>query len=211
MANTGWIDISVPLRDDMVHWTGDPAVQVVRVSDVERGDSHTLSKISMGSHTGTHVDAPLHFIKKGIGIDEMPLNSLVGRARVLEIKDSESIKLSELTDHGIRRGERILFKTRNSELWQSGRFEPDFVFLTNEAAEFLAQRHVRVVGVDYLSVGEYRHGGYPHKILLGAGTWILEGLDLSQIGSGSYYMVCLPLRLEHGDGAPARAIIRPLK
>jgi arylformamidase len=211
MVKKGWIDISVPLHDDMVHWTGDPPVQVVRVSDVERGDSHTLSKISMGSHTGTHIDAPLHFIKKGMAIDEAPLSSLVGRARVLEIKDTESIKLAELTNYGIRQGERILFKTGNSKLWQSERFVEEFVFISDEAAEFLAHRHIKVVGIDYLSVGGYKHGGFPHKVLLGAGTWIIEGLNLSQVEPGYYYLVCLPLRIEHGDGAPARAIIRPIQ
>jgi arylformamidase len=204
----GWIDISVSLRDGMVNWPGDPPVRINRILDVERGDSHTLSAISMGSHSGTHIDAPLHFIKSGKGISDMPVDVAVGRARVLEIEDAVSMKPAELVPFGIRRGERILFKTRNSELWRSDRFVEDFVFLTDEAADFLAARRVKVVGVDYLSVGAFKGGGHAHRALLGAGVWIIEGLDLSQVSPGGYDLICLPLKLDRGDGAPARAIVR---
>jgi arylformamidase len=111
-----WIDITVPLRHAMIHWPDNPLVNIERVRDLDRGDSHTISQISMGSHTGTHMDAPAHFICKGIGIDKMPLDATVGRARVIEIQDTESIKPEELSGHHIRRGERILFKTRNSSI-----------------------------------------------------------------------------------------------
>ncbi|MFC1979914.1 cyclase family protein [Chloroflexota bacterium] len=113
-TSSQWIDISVPLRNAMVYWPGDPPVQINHTLDTEQGDSHTLSEISMGSHTGTHMDAPLHFIKHGIGIDKMPLDVTIGRARVIEIKDAESVKPEELARHHIQRGERILFKTKNS-------------------------------------------------------------------------------------------------
>lgn len=207
----GWIDISVSLRDGMVHWPGDPPVNIRRVSDVARGDSHTLSQISMGSHTGTHIDAPLHFIKGGRPVSRMPFAAAIGRVRIIEIKDNESIKLTEIEPHGIRRGERIIFKTRNSVLWQNGRFFEDFVFMSNDAADYLAGRRVKLVGVDYLSVGSYKAGGgYPHRVLLGADIWLIEGLDLSRVTPGKYDLVCLPLKLENGDGAPARAVIRPV-
>lgn len=211
-STSGWIDITVPLQDGMVHWPSDPPVRIKRVLDIERGDSHTLSEISMGSHTGTHIDAPLHFIKGGMGIDQMPLDVAIGRARVLEIEDAESIKPAELAQYGIRQGERILFKTRNSaSLWQMDRFVKDFVFVSDEAADFLANRRVKVVGVDYLSVGAFQGGSYPHRVLLGAGIWIIEGLDLSQVESGKYDLICLPLKLDKGDGAPARAIVKPVR
>ena len=206
-----WIDISVPLHDGMVHWPNDPPVQIKRVLDIERGDTLSLSEISMGSHTGTHIDAPLHFIKRGMGIDQIPLSVLVGRARVLEIKDAKSINLAEVIRYGIRREERILFKTRNSALWQTDRFSEDFVFISDEVADFLASRRVKIVGIDYLSVGGFKHeGSYPHKVLLGAGVWIIEGLNLSQVGPGKFHFICLPLKIKQGDGAPARAIVRPV-
>jgi len=208
-----WIDISLPLRNAMVHWPGDPPIRINRAQDMANGDSHTLSQISMGSHTGTHIDAPLHFIRKGSSIDRMPLDAAIGRARVIEIQDSESIKPQELSGHGIRRGERLLFKTINSSrVWQTDTFIEDFVFISNEAARFLVRRGVSVIGIDYLSVGGFkRAGGEVHRTLLQAGIWIIEGLDLSLVRSGRYDLICLPLKLEQADGAPARAILRPVR
>ena len=207
-----WIDISVPLKDAMVHWPNNPAVTIRLFKDIELGDNSNVSMISMGAHSGTHVDAPIHFIKQGKGVDRMPLATMVGRARVIEIKDTGSIKPEELLQHHIHRGERILFKTQNSSrVWQASAFVEDFVFISDEAARFLADRGVMVVGIDYLSVGSFKHGGSQvHKILLGAGVWIIEGLNLSGVNPGSYELICLPLRLEQGDGAPARAILKPV-
>lgn len=216
MMTTGsspWIDISVPLHHAMVHWPGDPSVEITRTHDIERGDTANLSIISMGSHTGTHMDAPLHFIRQGTGIDRMPLETTVGRARVIEIHDSESIKPEELSRHRIRRGERLLFKTRNSSrVWQTNTFITDFVYISKEAAGFLAERQVRLVGIDYLSVGGYKRDGREiHQTLLESGIWIIEGLDLSHVREGKYDLICLPLKLDNGDGAPARAILRPAR
>ena len=212
-ASSPWLDISVPIRDAMVHWPGDPSVRVERVHSMERGDAANLSAISMGVHTGTHMDAPLHFIREGKGIDDIPLDVVVGRARVIEIYDTESIKPEELTRHRLRRGERILFKTPNSSrVWKTDAFVEDFVFISKEAASFLAERGVRVVGVDYLSVGEYHGEGQEiHRRLLSAGIWLIEGLDLSLVEPGRYYLICLPLRIDKGEGAPARAILRPIR
>jgi arylformamidase len=163
-----WIDISISLRNAMVHWPGDPSVSIKRIKDMEHGDTANLSEISMGAHSGTHVDAPIHFIQQGQGVDKMPLDTMVGRARVVEIKDTESIKPKELLQHRIRRGERI-------------------------------------------SVGSFKRGGsYVHRTLLSGGVWIIEGLNLSGVKQGKYDLICLPLKLGDGDGAPARAILRPL-
>jgi arylformamidase len=206
-----WIDISVPLGDGMVHWPNDPPISITRVKDIEHGATANLSVISMGTHSGTHVDAPIHFIREGKGIDHIPLDTLVGRARVIEIRDPESITSEELAIHDIRRGERILFKTTNSSaLWQKDEFVQDFVFISDSAADFLVNRGIRLVGVDYLSVGSFKHGGsYVHKTLLGGDIWIIEGLNLSSVTSGKYDLICLPLRIVGGDGAPARAILKP--
>ncbi|MDR9459092.1 MAG: cyclase family protein, partial [Dehalococcoidia bacterium] len=192
-----WIDISVPLRNAMVHWPGDPSVTIKRMKDIGNGDTANLSEISMGAHSGTHVDAPIHFIQQGQGVDKMPLDTMVGRARVIEILDTESIKPEELLQHRIRRGERILFKTPNSSsVWQTDDFIEDFVFISDDAAIFLAERGVRLIGVDYLSVGSFKRGGsYVHRTLLSGGVWIIEGLNLSGVKQGKYDLICLPLKL----------------
>ena len=206
----GWIDASVPLRSGMVRWPGNPPVEIERTLDMERGDVANVSNISLGSHTGTHMDAPLHFVRNGEGMDRMPLDATVGRARVIEIRDPVSVKPEELDSHGIGRGERILFKTRNSaRRWWTQDFMEDFVYVSEGAALYLAERGVRTVGVDYLSVGGFHEDGVEtHEALLGAGIWVIEGLDLSGVEPGEHELICLPLKVEDGDGAPARAILR---
>ncbi|MFC2035056.1 cyclase family protein [Chloroflexota bacterium] len=206
-----WIDISIPLRDAMVHWPGDSPISIKRVKDIDQGDAANLSVISMGVHSGTHVDAPIHFVKKGKDVDNIPLDTLVGSTRVIEIRDPESIKPEELTRHCIRGGERILFKTENSShVWQNDEFAEDFIFISDAAADFLVDLGVTLIGVDYLSVGSFKYGGsYVHKTLLSSGICIIEGLNLSNVTPGNYDLICLPLRIIGGDGAPARAIIRP--
>jgi arylformamidase len=210
LPTLGWIDVSVPLRSGMVRWPDNPPVHIERILDMERGDVSNVSTISMGSHTGTHVDSPIHFIRSGMGIDKMPLSATVGPARVIEIHDPELIKPEELRPHRIRRAERILFKTRNSErCWKTNDFVEDFVYLSTDAALFLITRQVQTIGVDYLSIGGYnKNGAEVHRALLEAGVWIIEGLDLSRVQSGAYELICLPLKIEQGDGAPARAILR---
>ena len=209
----GWIDVSVGLHSGMVHWPDNPPVRIERMLDIERGDVANVSKISMGSHTGTHMDAPLHFIGDGKGLDEMPFDATMGSARVVEIQDPESIKPDELRQHDLQKDERILFKTRNSVRgWPSDdAFDEDFVFISQAAARYLAECGVRTVGVDYLSVGGFREDGEEtHQALLGAGIWVIEGLDLSEIDPGEYELLCLPIKVVHSDGAPARAILRKL-
>ncbi len=210
LSGRQWIDVSVPLRSGMTRWPGDDGIKIEIMHDMERGDRNNLSSLSMGSHTGTHVDAPLHFIRQGTSIDSMPLDACVGRARIIEIRDRESIKPAELAPHRIRRGERILFKTHNSSwAWQTDKFAEDFVFISKEAASYLVERGVRLVGVDYLSVGRYRGGDQEvHQKLLGAGIWCIEGLDLSKVGPGNYDLICLALRVAGAESAPARAIVR---
>ena len=207
----GWIDVSILLRSGMVHWPDNPPVRIERMLDIERGDDANVSTISMGSHTGTHMDAPLHFVRGGKGLDAMPLDAAIGHARVIEVHDPESVKPDELRPHKIHGGERVLFKTQNSARhWQEDAFIEDFVYVSKEAARYLAAREVRTVGIDYLSVGGFvRDGVETHQALLEAGIWIIEGLDLSRVKPGEYELICLPLKIERSDGAPARAILRP--
>jgi arylformamidase len=207
-----WIDVTVPLRDGLVHWPGDPRFAIERVAEIERGDPATVSKLTMGVHTGTHMDAPAHYLRGGTTIDALPLDATVGPARVIAISDPESIKPAELRSLGVRRGERLLFRTRNSgRRWTQEAFIEDFVYLAADAARLLADRGVRCVGVDYLSVGGFhRDGRETHEALLAVGVWIIEGLDLSAVEPGRYELICLPLRIVGAEGAPARALLRPL-
>ena len=148
-----------------------------------------------------------------MGIDRMPLDATIGKARVIEIKDSESIKVAEIEPHDIQAGERILFKTQNSDrALKSDRFVEDFVHISTGAANYLAEKKVRTVGVDYLSVGGYEGNVVEvHHALLGSGIWAIEGLNLSQVEPGEYELICLPIKLKDGDGGLARAILRPIE
>jgi arylformamidase len=210
--SASWIDVSVPLRTGMVHWPDNPPVRIERAMDLEHGDAATVSSMAMGVHTGTHMDAPVHFQRGGAGIDQMPLEATLGLARVVEIQDPVSIKRAELEAAGLQPGERILFRTRNSErCWKTDDFVEDFVFISQEAARYLVERGVRTVGVDYLSVGGFREDAEAtHLALLQGGVWVIEGLNLSPVRAGTYELVCLPLRIAGGDGAPARAVLRPV-
>jgi arylformamidase len=212
LDDDGWIDVSVPLRSGMPHWPDNPAVRIERRLDIDRGDPANVSEMSLGSHTGTHMDAPLHFIADGKGLDEMELAATIGPARVIEIEDERAVGVTELEDKGIDAGQRVLFKTRNSAYaWESDAFVKDFVYISAEAARYLASARVRTVGIDYLSVGGYeRDGEETHRALLDAGIWVIEGLDLSPVAPGDYELVCLPLKVLKSDGAPARAVLRRL-
>jgi arylformamidase len=212
MMSSPWIDVSVTLRNGMVSWPGDPPARISQVSDLERGDPCTLSLLEMCAHTGTHMDAPAHFVRGGMGIDDMPLDATIGSGRVIPIRDRTSIKPDELVQHHIRRGERVLFKTCNSDhCWETDNFAEDFVYLSATAAQYLVERQVRLVGVDYLSVGGFRADEVEtHQTLLKAGIWIIEGLNLKRVPPGRVQLVCLPLKIAGGDGAPARALVRPM-
>jgi arylformamidase len=205
-----WVDISVTIKPGMVRWPGDPEIRKEPFRAMERGDVCNVSSLAFGSHTGTHMDAPLHFIRNGRTLDKMPLDATIGPCRVIEIKDRESVKVEEIADRRIKRGERILFKTRNSgRCWKTDIFDEDFVYISREAAEFLAEKRIRTVGIDYLSVGGFRKDGVEtHHALLGAGIWIIEGLNLSKIKPGKYELNCLPIKILGSDGAPARALLR---
>ncbi|MDY7018062.1 MAG: cyclase family protein [Nitrospirota bacterium] len=211
-ADAKWLDISVALHDGMVHWPSDPAVKITLMQAITDGYCANLTKLDMSAHTGTHMDAPRHYMERGISMEQMPLSAGMGAARVIAIEDPHEIGLSELMRHAPQAGERLLLKTRNSDHdWESVNFMPDFVALSVEAACYLAACKVQTVGVDYLSVGGYYSDGTAtHRALLEAGIWIIEGLNLRQAGAGNYEIICLPLKIMGADGAPARAVLRPL-
>ncbi|MBN1176162.1 MAG: cyclase family protein [Dehalococcoidales bacterium] len=216
-----WIDITLPLGKEIpVLPIGDPdnpAVPIPKVErffDVEKGDVATMSRIEMISHDGTHIDAPLHFIRGGKTIDEMPVDTTIGPARVIEIKDEKDITVKELEQYDIKSGERILFKTRNSPVVYSSQwYTGPHVTLSLEGAKYLADKKIRLVGIDYLSIASNDPPellGEVHITLLSNGVFIIEGLNLDGVKPGDYELVCLPLRLEKGDAGPCRAVIRPL-
>ena len=215
-TGSNWIDVTVPLKEGMAIWPGDVTIKIERRRSMERGDAANNSAISLGVHTGTHMDAPKHFIKDGRSIDKLPFETSVGPARVIEIKDKISIKPEELKQHNIKKGERILFKTVNSpRCWQTDDFVNDFVYITRDAAQFLVDAGVILVGVDYLSVGspldpEKALRPDTHQILLGAGLYLIEGLNLTAVKAGNYNLICLPLKLMGAEGSPVRAILQPV-
>jgi arylformamidase len=214
MNDNRWIDISLTLKSNMMHWPGDPPVSIERVREMDKGDTVNLSKITMGAHSGTHVDAPVHFIKGAEGVDQLLFDSLIGLARIIEIADTDTIREKELAIHRIKKGERILLRTRNSikKILYRDAFTEDFVYLEKGAAEFLVFRGIKTLGVDYLSVGGYKENGPDvHRMLLGAGILIIEGLDLTGALPGLYDMICLPIKILDSDGAPARVILKTTK
>lgn len=208
-----WIDISRPVREGMAVWPGDPPTRLRRVQDMSVGDACTVTAIEMCAHAGTHLDAPSHYLPDGPDIAAMPVEAGIGPARVIAVADTRAITPDELAGHAIRRGERLLFKTANSTRPSAtDAFSPDFVRLTADAARFLAGRKVRLVGIDAPSVGAVAgDGDEVHRVLLAAGVWLLEGLDLSRAAPGPVRLVCLSLRIPGADGAPARAVVRPVR
>ncbi len=210
LGGEGWLDVSVPIRTGMVHYPGNPEVRLEFTEQMERGDPATVSRLSLGVHTGTHVDAPAHFIRNAPGVDLLPIETLIGLARVIDVPDTEAVTANHLAPHGIGAGERILLRTRNSaRCWNTDEFIADYSYLAADAAALLVERKARLIGIDYLSIGRGDSIVEVHHILLGAGIVILEGLDLSRVSAGWHDLICLPLRLEGRDGSPARTLVRP--
>ena len=203
-------DVSIPITNAIPVWPSDPPVKLTPKSHLSRDGSHTvrLTSIEMGSHTGTHIDAPWHFVEGGKRLNEIPIDQLVGAAVVVALENVRSITRAALEAVDTEGSERVLFKTENSKHWNDGKFYEDFVYLEPDAAELLVERGVRVVGIDYLSIDQFKSVRHPtHFVLLGKNVAILEGLNLSQIKPGRYHMTALPLNLQDADGAPTRVIL----
>lgn len=198
-------DISVPIRPGMIIYEGNPGVELERVDSISEGAHANVSRLELGVHTGTHVDAPLHFIEGAAGSDSLALELLIGPAAVVDATsaagdiDEQTLEALDIPPAA----ERVLLKTTNGRLWAGGVFSRDFVRLNGSGARYLIGKGVRVVGIDFLSIGDAE----AHRELLGAGVVPIEGLDLRAVEPGAYQLVCLPLRLEGSDGAPARAVL----
>lgn len=206
-----YYDVSLTISSRMPVWPGDPPIRVERVSSISQGNVPNVSRLEMGTHTLTHVDAPRHFIETGLPVDRLPLDVLIGPAIVVEPRSEGNIvTATDLSQIGIRTVERLLIKTRNSDLWMGGpyEFEPDFVSLSGDAARWLLAKGVKLVGVDYLSIEAFKaRESVVHHTLLEGGVVIVEGLNLSQVPEGRYQLICLPLKVHDGDGAPARVVL----
>ena len=204
------IDISVAISPQVPVWPGDGPVVLEQVSTLDGDGSSNVSRLACTVHTGTHLDAPYHFIRDGMTVDQIPLKQLIGRAYVVDLTHADRITAEVLDEAGIPpRTRRVLMKTSNSAIWASGRaeFTEDFVSVDPSAAKWLVQKGVQLVGVDYLSVAAYDDPAPTHRILLSKDVLVLEGLDLSEVEQGRYTLYCLPLKILDGDGAPVRAVL----
>jgi arylformamidase len=209
-------DVTVPISNELPTWPGDPGVELSDWRRLANGDAANVSMLNLGAHTGTHVDAPAHFIEGAAKIESLPLEVLIGEAQVVEVpEDLRAIDEQFVLSHHTSGTSRIIFKTRNSAFWNESKpeFHTDFTYLDLKAAEELVQRGIKLVGIDYLSIEKFNSAKHEtHLALLSHGVVILEGLNLSQISAGKYELICLPLRLRSslGDGSPARAVLRTI-
>lgn len=206
-------DISLSLVPTLPVWPGSPGLSLTPLTSMAAGDQANVSRLAMDVHTGTHVDAPRHFLADGATVEQLDLEVLIGPATVAHLPDVAAVTAADLASLALGpRTRRLLLRTRNSELWARGEtsFQADFVALTEDAARWVAEQAIALVGVDYLSVQRFEDGPETHRLLLRAGVVLVEGLDLSQVAPGEYELVCLPLRLAAAEGSPARAVLRPL-
>ncbi|TVL97668.1 MAG: hypothetical protein CV080_09840 [Candidatus Kuenenia stuttgartiensis] len=202
-------DVTVPISNAMITWPSDPAVSITGTSLISRGDFCNLSELKIGSHCGTHIDAPSHFLENGRTIDQLALENLIGEATVFEFKNKENIDVSDIKQLQFDNVKRVLFKTVNSSYWKFSTFKKDFVYLTKDAAQYLVDKGIRLVGVDYLSVEKFESQlAETHHTLLRNDVIILEGLDLSNVERGRYELIALPLKIKDGDGSPARVVLK---
>lgn len=202
------IDISIPIKPQMTVYPGNPEVEIERTQDIDCGASSNVSKMTLGSHTGTHIDAPIHCIKNGQTVDTLDLEAFFGTCKVFDAtKEEEAISLEFVKSKEIQRGDRVLFKTQNSllgfDVWRD-----DYVFLSGDASVYLAECGVTLVGIDFLSIKQKGStDNRPHLEFLSRGIPILEGINLKEVSEGKYLLIALPLKIENGDGGLTRAVL----
>jgi len=202
-------DISVPIRSGGIVYPGNPEIDITLQQAVAKGAGANVSAIRFGSHTGTHADASRHFFDDGQPVDQIPLDRLIGPALLVSFPDDvRAVGAAELKAHDLKGRKRILLRTRNSALLSQKQFAPDYTYLAPDGAEYLVDKGIELVGIDYLSIEQFHSGHHrTHRTLLAKSVVILEGLDLSVPPPGEYQLICLPLRIEGCDGAPARAVL----
>jgi len=203
------IDVSVSIDSNLATYPGNTPFTLEAIKRLVRGDSSNVSTLHLSAHAGTHVDAPRHLFDDGGGVEALPLEMLCGRTRVIELTTRRSVTAEDLAPFDLSEDVRLLLKTHNSRLWGTREFHTDFIGVTEGGARFLVDRGVKVLGIDYLSVEQYKTPGAPaHHVLLGGGTIVIEGLNLRDVDPGIYEMFCLPLPVVGSDGAPARVVLR---
>lgn len=209
-----YYDISVSIDPDLPVWEGDPPVGISHVASIEKGDIANVSRLDIGAHTGTHIDAPIHFVPGRKGIDGLLLPTLIGPAYVVDLTHvSHEINGHDFEQAPIPHGtERLLCKTSNSSLWSKSpaAFDRNFVGIARDGAQWLVDHGIKLVGVDYLGIERYEsvgNGAPTHHLLLENELVIVEGLDLSNVQAGEYELICLPVKIKNSDGAPCRAIL----
>src|SRR5262245_9994232 len=203
------VDVSVPLDANLPSYPGNLPYTLEPVKRLARGDSSNVSSLHLSAHAGTHVDAPRHFFDEGPGIEGLSLDMLLGRTRVVDITARRGIGAEELAGMDFSEDIRVLFRTANSRLWASREFHSDYVGVTESGARYLVDHGVKLVGVDYLSVEVFKTPHAPaHRVLLGSGVVVIEGLNLRDVEPGIYEMFCLPLLAVGAAGAPARVVLR---
>jgi arylformamidase len=202
-------DISVPIRSGGFVYPGNPEIDITLQQAVAKGAGANVSTVRFGSHTGTHADAARHFFDDGQPVDQIPLERLIGPALLIAFADDvRAVGAAELKAHDLKSHKRILLRTRNSALLSQKEFAGDYTYLAPDGAEYLVEKGVELVGIDYLSIEQFHSGHHrTHRTLLAKSVVILEGLDLSVPAPGEYELICLPLRIEGCDGAPARAVL----
>jgi arylformamidase len=204
-----YYDVTVPLSDAVPVFPGDPRFHMEFTHRIADGQPYNVARITMGAHSGTHVDAPYHFLADGGTVEQLALEILIGKCRVIDIGARHKIERADLESQDLRDDLRVLLKTRMSGQLRVREFQADFVYLTPDAARYLVQAGIKLVGIDYLSVEKFGSEDFAaHHALLGAGVVIIEGLDLSEVEAGEYDMTCLPLRIVGADGSPARVVLR---
>ena len=206
-------DISLPLSNALTTWEGDPPISLTFARSISNGDACNLTNIQMGAHSGTHIDAPFHFIHDGVKADAIPLDILIGPCLVVELDTDRPIEKNDLERLPLQGHKRVLLKTRNSKLWNDPAhpFDKNFVALGETGAQYLINSGIQLIGIDYLSIESFHSKkNAVHKALLQHNIVILEGINLSQINKGTYELLCLPLNLKGCEGAPARAILRTI-
>ncbi|MDX2040734.1 MAG: cyclase family protein [Acidobacteriota bacterium] len=207
-------DITVPISANLPVYPGDPEIQLERIMSLEKGDIANVTRLCCSTHIGTHVDPPSHFIAGARSLDELPLETLIGTARVVDVGDVPAITAEVLSRCDLDGATRVLFKSRNSEFWPplndaEKTFREDFTCIAPNAARLLVERGVQLVGIDYLSVERFNFDEpTTHLVLLGANVVIVEGLALRDVPPGDYELLCLPLKIKDGDGSPARVVLR---
>ena len=205
-----YYDISLNLDQNTARWVTSPPFELIERRRISKGDANNSSALNMSVHSGTHMDAPFHFVPDGETIDQLPLELFHGPVRICEVKASRYITEEHIAALGVEEEQRVLFKTSNSRLLRQGKYDPDFVAFSVEGARALASLGVKLVGLDYLSVAHADEQVEVHRAFLDHGIVLVEGVDLSDITPGRYELMCFPVRLRGADGAPCRAVLRDL-